>query len=119
MIYNNSYYASQPQNQGYGQSYAPYQGGYYYNEIAAQQYFYQQPTRPEAVVQPIAQPEPQQPEPQKEPASDAVEPIAWTNQPLARIFIRPQQYTAAASAEETLRMGTAFPELFRPVGGTQ
>ncbi|MCL1949023.1 MAG: hypothetical protein FWF59_04750 [Turicibacter sp.] len=86
---------------GYGQAYSPYPATYYAEQKTMLPTYPQQ--RPDTL--PVA----------PAPTAPAASPVPWTDQPIARIFIRPQVYTAAASAEETLRMGTAFPELFRPV----
>jgi len=113
-VYYNNPYQSKPQgrptpNYGYGQSYASYQN--FYSQPVQQPV--QQTYRPDPATAPVAS---TTATPTSIPPAQ-LDPIPWTNQPLARIYVRPQQYTAATSPEETLRMGTTFPELFRPVGG--
>lgn len=123
VYYNNPYQPSPPTSRpkhvvtgntfGYGQYYPSYPNNYFYSDSPEPS----DPTqRPTAETSGTAAATDQTAHP-----SGATDPVAWTNQPLARIFIRPQQYTAAASADETLRMGTAFPDLFRPYtpGGTR
>lgn len=128
MYYHNPY-QSAPQNgrpvqmpgQGYGYGqYSSVYPGNVYAEPARPVY----PSRPDAVTVP-APAVPASPAPAPAPAAPVApaaptapiggtDAVPWTNQSLAQIFIRPQEYTAAASAEETLRMGTTFPELFKP-----
>lgn len=113
MYYNNPYQPNpngqQTPNYGYGQSYSSYQN--FYAQPITQPV--QQALRPDDTTAPTAS---TAATPTSIPPTN-LDPIPWTNQPLARIYVRPQQYTAATSPEETLRMGTTFPELFRPARG--
>lgn len=96
------------QNYGYGQSYPSYSSGFYSEPV--------QPINPylKKAEGRVSAPPVSTAAAPTAIAGPNVDPVPWTNQPLARIYVRPQTYTAATSAEETLRMGTAFPELYRP-----